>query len=173
MRFAMWATLGGTLFLGVIFFASNPASVRGQVFTETKKEKGDYSPKDGKTAWYQDKQHVRDYLEETRVGEEAATLLSQFARTEDEEARAAIKSKLSGVLEKQFDLQQKRRQQEVARIEAQLKKLKDLIRKRSEARQTIIDKRLDQLLREAEGLGWTSESEGKSPYYGNPSYQKR
>ena len=58
-------------------------------------------------------------------------------------------------MEKEFDLQQKRRDLDLVRVEARLKKVRDLMKKRSEARQSIIDKRLDQLIREAEGLGWT------------------
>jgi hypothetical protein len=87
---------------------------------------------------------------------EVASLLEEYGRTESETQRGKIKGKLAEVLEKQFDLQQKRRDLEVARIEAQLKKLRDLMKKRSEARQTIVEKRLDQLLSEAAGLGWTS-----------------
>jgi hypothetical protein len=91
---------------------------------------------------------------------EARRLVDEYAHTDNESQRAKIKSKLSEVLDRQFDLQQKRREMEVAQIEAQLKKLRELMRKRSEARQTIVEKRLDQLLREAEGLGWTSPSGG-------------
>jgi hypothetical protein len=96
---------------------------------------------------------------------EVANLVAEYGRTESETQRGKIKGKLAEVLEKQFDLQQTRRDLEVARIEAQLKKLRDLMRKRSDARQTIVEKRLDQLLREADGLGWTPPS-GAQP--GNP-----
>lgn len=100
---------------------------------------------------------------------EARRLVEEYAHTDNETQRAKIKSKLSEVLDKQFDLQQKRREMEVAQIEAQLKKLRELMRKRSEARQTIVEKRLDQLLREAEGLGWTSPS-GGGPFGNRPAY---
>jgi hypothetical protein len=95
--------------------------------------------------------------EEGRIEQETAGLIAEFSRTEDESQRGKTKAKLAATLEKQFDLQQKRRDLEVARIEAQLKKLRDIMRKRGESRQTIIDKRLDQLLREADGLGWTPQ----------------
>jgi hypothetical protein len=94
--------------------------------------------------------------DEGRVEQEAAALTQEYSRTEDEGQRAKIKAKLSSALEKQFDLQQKRRELEVARVETQLKKLRELMRKRSEARKTIVEKRLDQLLQEADGLGWTA-----------------
>ncbi|HLJ96683.1 MAG TPA: hypothetical protein VKU02_26155 [Gemmataceae bacterium] len=100
--------------------------------------------------------------EESRIEHETATLVDEYSRTEDESQRGKIKAKLAANLEKEFELQQKRRDLEVARIEAQLKKLREIMRKRGEARQTIIDKRLDQLLREADGLGWT-------PPHGTPT----
>jgi hypothetical protein len=93
--------------------------------------------------------------EEAQVEQETAVLIAEYSRSEDEPQRTKTKAKLAATLEKQFDLQQKRRDLEVARIEAQLKKLRDIMRKRGESRQSIIDKRLDQLLREADGLGWT------------------
>ena len=98
--------------------------------------------------------------EEGRIEHETAGLIQEYSRSEDESQRSKTKAKLAATLEKQFDLQQKRRDLEVARIEAQLKKLRDIMRKRGESRQTIIDKRLDQLLREADGLGWTTPPAG-------------
>jgi hypothetical protein len=53
--------------------------------------------------------------------------------------------------------------------------LREIMRKRSESRQTIIDKRLDQLLREADGLGWTLPPGTTAPRngfnYGYPAPQ--
>jgi hypothetical protein len=114
------------------------------------------------------------HAQEAQVESEVHSLLAQYGQTEKEGDRSAIKKKLSASLEKQFDLQQKRRDLEVARIEAQLKKLRELIKKRSDSRQTIIDKRLDQVLQEAEGLGWTSPHgfsyNGRSELYGLPTF---
>ena len=103
--------------------------------------------------------------EEGRIEHETAGLIAEYSRTEDESQRGKTKAKLSATLEKQFDVQQKRRDLEVVRIEAQLKKLREIMRKRGESRQTIIDKRLDQLLREADGLGWTPPHGGPVPQH--------
>lgn len=100
---------------------------------------------------------------EGNLERETAGLVEEYARTEDEAQRSKTKAKLAATLEKQFDQQQKRRDLEVARIEAQLKKLREIMRKRAESRQTIVDKRLDQLLREADGLGWTPPHGTASP----------
>jgi hypothetical protein len=93
--------------------------------------------------------------EEIQLERTVASLVREYAQAKEEGQREKVKANLSAALEKQFDLQQKRRSEEVARIEAELKKLRELMRKRTDARQTIVEKRLDQLLREAEGLGWT------------------
>lgn len=105
-----------------------------------------------------DSEVTKALVQENQIEGEVRTLVNQYAGTEKEGDRAAIKKKLAANLEKQFDLQQKRREMEVARIEAQLKKLRDLIKKRTDARQSIKDRRMDQLIQEVEGLGWTSSS---------------
>jgi len=57
-------------------------------------------------------------------------------------------------LREQFDARQRRHEEEIAALEARVAKLKELARKRGDNRDAIIRKRLDQLLSEAEGLGW-------------------
>lgn len=81
-------------------------------------------------------------------------LAAQYAATEDVEKRSAIKAELLESLTRQFEAQQKVRERELANVEARVKKLRDLTQKRRDAQKTIIDQRLDQLLREADGLGW-------------------
>jgi hypothetical protein len=39
-------------------------------------------------------------------------------------------------------------------IDAQVKKLKELVRARTENRREIVSRRLEQIVREAQGLGW-------------------
>jgi len=86
--------------------------------------------------------------------EEIFNLLAKYGETTDEKERAKIKEGLSKVLAKVFDLQQKERESEIADIEGRVKRLRELLDKRTKARQSIITNRLDQLLREADGLGW-------------------
>jgi hypothetical protein len=91
---------------------------------------------------------------EVSAQREVSRLTTEYGRTEGNEARTKVKDKLSAALVKQFDAQQKRRELELSRVEAQVKKLRELMKKRDEERKTIIEKRLDQLVREADGLGW-------------------
>jgi uncharacterized protein YgbK (DUF1537 family) len=102
---------------------------------------------------------------DAKLGQEADSLAKQLAESTDGKRRDEIKAKLQETLVEQFDTQQKVRELEVSRIEAKVKKLRDVISKRNDARRTIIEKRLDQLVREADGLGWNSPTTG-SPGYG-------
>jgi len=53
---------------------------------------------------------------------------------------------------------------EVAKIEARLQKLRGLIGRRADSRGKIIDNRLEQLLNDAAGLGWSSAAKDNTPY---------
>jgi len=103
---------------------------------------------------------MRKLSEEVRKGQtEERSLLAKYAATRNEQERSQFKESLSKVLDKQFDLQQQARKRELEPIEARVKRLRELIEKRSQARKMIVEKRLDQLLRDAEGMGWTPPGE--------------
>ncbi|HWB09312.1 MAG TPA: hypothetical protein VG826_08815 [Pirellulales bacterium] len=94
--------------------------------------------------------------QDQQLEQEVQSLARQLADGSDDKQRADLKDKLAAALEKQFDVQQKLRQLEISRIEARVQKLRDLVRKRTDSRRKIIDGRLEQLLSDAEGLGWNS-----------------
>lgn len=100
--------------------------------------------------------------EDQQLEQEVQSLARQLADGGDEKQRAELKDKLAAALEKQFDAQQKLREQEVSQIEARVRKLRDLIHKRTDSRRKIIDNRLEQLLNDAEGLGWSSAAGAQS-----------
>jgi hypothetical protein len=102
----------------------------------------------------QDEEMAKLLKEEASAEREVNSLLVRYRGTEDEAEKTKLKTSLNAALVKQFDAQQKRREVELVRLEAKLKKVRELMKKRGEERKTIIDKRLDQLVREAEGLGW-------------------
>lgn len=89
------------------------------------------------------------------MGKQEDQLAERYAASEDAEQRSAIKAELAEHLTNHFSVQQQIRDRELARVEARVKKLRELTQKRREAQKTIVEQRLDQLLREAEGLGWT------------------
>lgn len=93
-------------------------------------------------------------VEEHGVSSQAEALAQQLAAAKSDSDREKIKGQLVEVLEKQFDQRQKRHEEEIKQLEAQLKKLKDLVDKRQENRREIIARRLDQIVKESQGLGW-------------------
>ena len=92
--------------------------------------------------------------EEQQFSHQAEQLAQQLAAAKSDSDRDKIKSQLSEVLEKQFDQRQKRHEEEIKQLEAQIKKLKDLVNKRQENRREIIGARLNQIVKESQGLGW-------------------
>ncbi|HXT58815.1 MAG TPA: hypothetical protein VN699_09265 [Pirellulales bacterium] len=92
---------------------------------------------------------------ESALAHKSEQLVAQYAATEDDEQRGGVKTQLAESLSQQFSVQQQLRERELARVEARVKKLRELTEKRREAQRTIVEQRLDQLLREADGLGWT------------------
>jgi hypothetical protein len=91
---------------------------------------------------------------ENTLAHRADELARKLGGAKSETDRSQIKTELTDVLEKQFDLRQKRHHDEIAALESKVKKLKDLVERRQENRREIIAKRVDQILRDAEGLGW-------------------
>jgi hypothetical protein len=85
---------------------------------------------------------------------QAEALAQQLAAARSDSDRDKIKGQLTELLEKQFDQRQKRHEEEIKQLEAQVKKLKDLVDKRQENRREIISRRLDQIVKESQGLGW-------------------
>ena len=86
--------------------------------------------------------------------DESAQLAQKYAKAENDDEKATIRKSLTQVLEKQFDAQLKAQQQELEDLEKQVAKLKKLLSRRKEAKETIVERRLEQLVQEAEGLGW-------------------
>jgi hypothetical protein len=91
---------------------------------------------------------------ESLIAHRADELAKKLGEAKSDTERSQIKTELTDLLEKQFGLRQKRHQEEIAGLEAKVKKLKELVEKRQENRREIIAKRLDQILSNAEGLGW-------------------
>ncbi len=91
---------------------------------------------------------------EAALARQAEELKHLLERNRGDARRSEFRTKLSKNLGEQFDLRQKRHAMEIEALETQVKKLKELVRKRQESREDIISRRLDQIEREADGLGW-------------------
>ena len=93
-------------------------------------------------------------VNEANLTHETDQLARQLGEAKSDTERDKIKTQLGEHLKQQFDQRQKRHESEIAELEAQVKKLKDLVAKRQENRREIIAQRLDQIVRESQGLGW-------------------
>ena len=87
-------------------------------------------------------------------GGETEKLARQLAKAKSDSERENLRAKLNDTLEKQFDERQKKHKAESEALETQVKKLKELIATRNENRREIISRRLEQIVRDAQGLGW-------------------
>jgi hypothetical protein len=104
--------------------------------------------------------------------EQSGDLARQYAKAEKEEDKKEIRKKLADVLGKQFDAQMDHQQKELVELEKQIASLRSLLKKRQDAKTAIIDRRMEQLIQDAEGLGWRAPpglqpgaNFSPSPYY--------
>jgi hypothetical protein len=102
-------------------------------------------------------------------GRQAEALAAQYGSAKEDADKEKLRAQLRDVLDKQFAVHHQRREEELAKLEARVRSLRELLTKRKEQRQTIVDRRLEQLVRDAEGLGWSGPSSGGSAGVGAPS----
>jgi hypothetical protein len=91
---------------------------------------------------------------EAAVARKADELKRMLERAKGDSRRNEVRTKLAENLGQQFDLRQKRHGLELEALERQVAKLKELVRKRQESRDDIISRRVEEIQREIDGLGW-------------------
>jgi uncharacterized protein YlxW (UPF0749 family) len=108
----------------------------------------------------------------SRANEPNATQLAhQYVEAKKEDEKREIRKNLLEVLNKQFDQHIQQQQHELEDLEKQIAKLKEVLKKRLDAKSTIVERRLDQLIQDAEGLGWNAPSGPQAGFgtgYANP-----
>jgi len=97
------------------------------------------------------------------IQDQSAQLVHDYVKAEKDDEKKEIRKKLAEALGKQFDAHMEQQQKELVDLENQIAKLRSLLKKRQEAKTTIIDNRMDQLIRDAEGLGWTAPGSPNQP----------
>jgi hypothetical protein len=98
--------------------------------------------------------HTDFVLDQEDTSSQAHELIRQLEAAGSDSQRDAVKAKLTDLIGKQFDARQAHQKQEIEALEAQVKKLKGLVQKRQDNRSEIISRRLDQIIRESQGLGF-------------------
>ncbi len=99
----------------------------------------------------------------------ATQLAKQYAKATKEEDKKEIKKQLSDLVTKEFDQLAQRQQAELEVLEKQVADLKTVLKKRKESKDSIVERRLEQLILDAEGLGWGSPKHSDPSYYPFPS----
>lgn len=101
----------------------------------------------------------KEEIAEMRKLAEATRLLHE---SKDDEARKKAADSIREHLNAQFDRDLKRREKELADIEARLKTLREQVEKRKAARDRIVGLRLDTIVNEADDLGFPADSVGSA-----------
>lgn len=94
---------------------------------------------------------------ERDFAKQAEESLANWKAAEDDAARDEAKEQLRSALEEIFSLRQQAHDREITELEEQVKQLREQLERRREKWEEIIGFRVEQLLREAEGLGWGAE----------------
>ena len=92
--------------------------------------------------------------QEGRLAQKAEALARQIAEAKTTGEAQSLHAELHKVLQDQFALRQKRHEEEIEKLETQVKKLREMVSMRQENRMQIIESRVRELLNEAKGLGW-------------------
>jgi hypothetical protein len=108
----------------------------------------------GGAPYVPDEESQNLFQQEQAAAAEARQLTTQFQRASTGQKRTEAKGELREKLVRIFELQQMRRQREVGQIEERLGKLKDTMKKRNAAKDSIVDRRLEALTGGIDELGW-------------------
>src|SRR5262249_8303304 len=87
---------------------------------------------------------------------DSAQLAKQYVDSKKEDERREIRKKLTDVLTQQFDQQIQQQQKELEDLEKQIASLRAVLKKRVDAKSAIVERRFEQLIQDAEGLGWNA-----------------
>jgi hypothetical protein len=82
---------------------------------------------------------------------QSGALAEAFRRAAPDD-RAKIKTELTSIVNKHFDVRQKRRELQMKRLETELQRLREAIAKRNESREAIVAERISQLAGETKDL---------------------
>jgi hypothetical protein len=90
--------------------------------------------------------------------------LEKYKGAESDEDRAAAEEDLRKAVAEHFDALLKQREDQLADLQKRLETLTQELQKRRDAKQEIVDLRVEVLLNEAKGLGFYPEGDGETVY---------
>lgn len=105
-------------------------------------------------------EETRALHEQDQAHEQSARqLIQQYRAAESGTDRSDLQEKLATTVREHFETRQQLREKELAALEARVRRLRELHDKREDAKDEIVEQRVEQLIREAEGLGWSNGGE--------------
>ena len=105
---------------------------------------------------------ARPASDKDSVSPEQYEILRKYAKTTEHAERTSLAALLTQTVAKQFSARQENRLKELQRLEEQLKRLQSIQERRDKEKARIVDTRVQQLLRDADGLGWGSGGESSN-----------
>ncbi|TMQ34876.1 MAG: hypothetical protein E6K70_05300 [Planctomycetota bacterium] len=99
---------------------------------------------------------VNNQTKQYDLQDQSLQLAQKYVKTEKEDEKKDLRKNLTQVLGRQFDLHLEAQQKELDELEKQVAKLKNVLKKRKDAKENIVERRLEQLVQDADGLGWNA-----------------
>ena len=103
--------------------------------------------------------NIRSADSSATLDAEIRAVIEAYRQHDGQEEKARIAEALPDLVAKQFDARQLLREGELNQLEEQLRKLRELHQRRAKQRDQIVQDRVRQLLRDADGIGWGSDEE--------------
>ena len=95
--------------------------------------------------------------------------LSKQLRTATGDQKKALRKSLTDAVGKLFDLRHAAQAKQVEKLESELAEAKELLKKRSERKDEIVDRRIAELLQSADDLAWNREIANPATNYALPN----
>jgi hypothetical protein len=92
-------------------------------------------------------------------------LIDRWKASKDSAERNDLEKSLREVLKAEFSMRLEAHEKEIKQLEEKVRQLRDRLNLRREKQDEIVDHRLQQLLRDAQGLGWGAEGAGGQAIY--------
>lgn len=92
--------------------------------------------------------------EDADLGRQIQGLAAKYKDATGAEDRTSLEKQISDIVAKQFTVRQSLREKQLAELETQLQRLRTIHSERANQRDRIVADRVQQLLRDAVGLGW-------------------
>lgn len=148
--------------------AALPAAATPQAWGVIQQAGGDLAPLAvrvlrGLPAEGADEESVKLMQDNARLSAEIQQLAAGLRDVDDEEKRVQTEEQLNRKVAEQFDVRQRMRERQLAALEEQVRRLRGVHDERGMQRDRIINDRVQQLVREAQGLGWGEVGDGGQP----------